>query len=83
MPILDDIMDHQIIGPAIRQGRSEGRSEGRIEGTLDILRELITDRFGTPSPETEERLAKMSLAELKGLGVRLMHVKSLTELFNQ
>ncbi len=75
MPILDDIMDHQIIGPAIRQGR--------IEGTLDILRELITDRFGDPSPETEERLAKMSVAELKGLGVRLMHVKSLTELFNQ
>ncbi len=87
MPILDDIMDHQIIGPAIRQGRSEGRSEGRlegrIEGTLDILRELITDRFGAPSPETEERLAKMSVAELKGLGVRLMHVKSLNELFNQ
>ena len=79
MPILDDIMDHQIIGPAIRQGRIEGR----IEGTLDILREQITDRFGTPSPETEERLAKMSVAELKGLGVRLMHVKSLTELFNQ
>ncbi len=75
MPILDDIMDHQIIGPAIRQGR--------IEGTLDILREQITDRFGTPSPETEERLAKMSVAELKGLGVRLMHVKSLNELFNQ
>jgi len=79
LPILDDIMDHQIIGPAIRQGRSEGR----IEGTLDILREQITDRFGAPSPETEERLAKMSVAELKGLGVRLMHVKSLTELFNQ
>jgi hypothetical protein len=68
-------MDHQIIGPAIRQGR--------IEGTLDILREQITDRFGAPSPETEERLAKMSVAELKGLGVRLMHVKSLNELFNQ
>jgi hypothetical protein len=71
LPILDDIMDHQIIGPAIRQGN------------LDMLREQITDRFGTPSPETEERLAKMSVAELKGLGVRLMHVKSLTELFNQ
>jgi len=75
LPILDDIMDHQIIGPAIRQGQ--------IEGTLDILREQITDRFGAPSPESEERLAKMSVAELKGLGVRLMHVKSLTELFNQ
>ena len=64
-------MDHQIIGPAIRQGN------------LDMLREQITERFGAPSPETEERLAQMSVAELKRLGVRLMHVESLAELFDR
>jgi hypothetical protein len=32
MPILDDIMDHDLLGPAIRQGREAGREEGREEG---------------------------------------------------
>jgi hypothetical protein len=39
MPILDDIMDHNIIGPAIRKGLEQGRREGRLEamreGELD------------------------------------------------
>ena len=29
MPILDDIMDHDVLGPAIREGMQKGRQEGR------------------------------------------------------
>ncbi len=32
MPILLDIMDHEVIGPAIRKGLEQGRQEGRLEG---------------------------------------------------
>src|SRR5437016_79618 len=32
MPILDDIMDHDLLGPAIRRGMEQGREEGRHEG---------------------------------------------------
>ena len=32
MPILNDIMDHSVIGPAIRQGRKEGIAEGIAKG---------------------------------------------------
>ncbi len=32
MPILNDILSHEVIGPAILQGREEGRAEGRQEG---------------------------------------------------
>jgi hypothetical protein len=38
MPILDDIMDHDVLGPAIRQGRQEGGQ--------DILRGQLNKRFG-------------------------------------
>jgi hypothetical protein len=29
MPILNDIMDHQVYGPLLREGREKGRDEGR------------------------------------------------------
>jgi predicted transposase YdaD len=32
MPILNDILDHQVLGPAIRQGLEQGRREGLEKG---------------------------------------------------
>ncbi len=29
MPVLNDILEHEVLGPAILQGRREGRREGR------------------------------------------------------
>jgi hypothetical protein len=46
MPILDDIMDHDVLGPAIREGMQKGRQEGE----LTILRRLLTKRFGDLPP---------------------------------
>jgi predicted transposase YdaD len=58
-PILDDIMDHDVIGPAIRKGLEKGLQNGRQEDlnegihreSLAISRRLITKRFG-PLPPT-------------------------------
>jgi predicted transposase YdaD len=36
MPILDDIMDHDVIGPAIREGIQKGLKEGRQEGRKKV-----------------------------------------------
>ena len=42
MPILDDIMDHDLLGPAIRQGIAQGLEQGReqglAQGRLEALR---------------------------------------------
>ena len=85
MPILDDIMDHDLLGPAIRQGlekgRQEGRQEGRNEEALAFLSVLMTRRFGTVPAEVRERLAKMSTSELEEVGQRLFEVASIDELF--
>ena len=55
MPITEDIMDHEIIGPAIRKGLQQGRIEGRVEGELAILRRQIAKRFAPLPAWVDER----------------------------
>ena len=87
MPILNDIMDHDVIGPAIRKGREQGLEQGlekgRKEEAIRMLHRQITERFGAPSTATEKRLAKMSVAELEDLGIRLLRATSVTNLFSR
>jgi hypothetical protein len=81
MPILNDIMDHGVIGPALRQGRREGRLEGKIEEASAITQRQLAARFGPLSPATKKRLGELTLPELEDLAIRLLAAKSLTELF--
>ena len=79
MPILDDIMDHDVIGPAIRQGLQQGRQEGE----LAILRRLIQKRFGPLPAWADERLTKSSIADLEDLSLRLLDVSNINDLFDR
>jgi predicted transposase YdaD len=89
MPILDDIVDHEVIGPAILQGRREGRQEGRQEGLqegrqegrLEMLRHQLEKRFGPIPASIDSRLSTLSAAELDSIAVRLFDVAKLEELF--
>jgi hypothetical protein len=87
MPILDDIMDHDVLGPAIRQGLEQGRKEGKEEGKqeegLAILRKQMTKRFGRLPGWAEERLAAMSVAELEDLSLAVLDAKTVAELFDR
>ncbi len=64
MPILNGIFDHQVIGPAIRQGRQEGRQE--------IVRLMLEKRFGALPPWAETRLMGLSVPELDDLAMHLL-----------
>jgi len=75
MPIMHDIMDHEIIGPAIRQGMQQ-------EG-LSILRRLIEKRFGPLPPSAEERLTHLSVTELEDLSLRVLDAKGMDDLFDR
>jgi predicted transposase YdaD len=79
MPILDDIMDHDVIGPAIR----EGLQKGRLEGELAILRRQIARRFGSLDPWVEEHLNKLSTTELEEVSLRLLDANNVDDLFNR
>jgi hypothetical protein len=56
MPILDDIMDHDVLGPVLRKGREEGRKEA-AEAALKIVKPLLEQRFGTVPARVDARLA--------------------------
>lgn len=73
MPITEDIMDHEVIGPAIRKGR--------IEGQLEMLRSLIEKRFGKIPPAVGQRLAALKPAQLKRVGLRLLDAQRIEDLF--
>jgi len=90
MPILDDLLSHEVIGPAILQGRLEGREEGRLEGRQEgvqqearkLLHTLIEKRFGSAPRWAEERMAHLPTSELEELATRLFDASSLEELFS-
>lgn len=73
MPVLNDILDHEVIGPAILQGRREGQQE--------VLRRILEKRFGQISRWVDSRLLSLSAAELDDLAVRILDASGLEELF--
>jgi predicted transposase YdaD len=81
MPITDDIMDHDLLGPAIRQGIQQGREEGRQEGELKAIRRLAIKRFGTIPGWADERLEALSLPEIENLYNRILDAKNIEDLF--
>ena len=75
MPILDDIMDHDFLGPLIRRGR--------MEGEQNMLRRQIEKRFGTIPAWAQQRLDSMSAPEVEDASIRLLDARSLEELLGQ
>ena len=74
MPILDDIMDHDLLGPAIRRGMAIG------EQTI-VLR-LIEKRFGAIPAWARQRLDAMSASEIEETALRLLDAQSLDALLD-
>jgi hypothetical protein len=70
MPILDDIMDHEILG------RERKRGERII-----VLRQ-IEKRFGPIPARIVQQIDSMSAQELESLALRLLDVRTLDELFS-
>jgi Domain of unknown function (DUF4351) len=76
MPILNNILDHEVLGREFKKGRQEGRQEA----DLTALRRIIEKRFGAIPSWAEERLATKSAPELEDLIVRVFDVQTLEEL---
>jgi predicted transposase YdaD len=83
MPILNDIMDHKVLGPAILQGRREGRQEGLQEGRHAMLRRILEKRFGQIPEWVEKRLTGLPAADLDEVGVRILDAAGFEDLFPQ
>jgi len=80
MPILNDIMDHKVLGREFKRGRAEGVKNERQQGELRMLRRLLEKRFGPIPAWVEERLEGRSGEDLEALNIRLLEAQSLEEL---
>jgi predicted transposase YdaD len=80
MPILNDIMDNKVIGPAIRKGLRQGREEGRL-GQVEMLLNMAEKRFGRVPPAVGQRIAALKPAQLKRAGLRLLDARRIEDLF--
>jgi predicted transposase YdaD len=84
MPILDKLIDHDLLGPilrkGIRQGRKEGKREGKLLGQRLVIGRLIEKRFG-PVPEwAKQRIESLSASDLEPVELRLLDARTLEEL---
>jgi hypothetical protein len=86
MPILDDIMDHEVIGRERKRGmalgREEGLAEGLVAGERRVVLRLIGKRFGGIPEWVKQRLDTLSEADLEQIELRLLDAPTLEELFN-
>jgi Domain of unknown function (DUF4351) len=72
MPILNDIMDHKVLGREYKRGAKEE--------ALTISRRLIEKRFGAIPAWAGERLNSFPTADLEILSLRVQDAKSLEDL---
>jgi hypothetical protein len=67
----------------VAQGREEGREEGRVEGRAEIIRQLLSARFGAIPPEVETQISLASPTELGEIGVRILTATTLGQVFDK
>jgi flagellar biosynthesis/type III secretory pathway protein FliH len=88
MPILDDIMDHEVLGrerrrgieQGLAQGIEQGLERGREEGERKVVLRLIEQRFGPVPDWAQQRLKTLSSGDLETLELRLLDAPSLEAL---
>jgi hypothetical protein len=71
MPILNDILEHEVIGREYRKGE------------LNLLLRQIEKRFGTIPKPAQERLSELSIKELEVVGLRLLDATSLEDMLGE
>ena len=88
MPLLNDILEHEVLGREFkrgklegkREGKLEGKREGKLEGERELLRRQAAKRFGPLPSWAEEFIASRSLQQIEELADRVLEVNSLDNL---
>jgi hypothetical protein len=73
VPILNDIMDDEFLGPLIRKGRAEGQRE--------ILLAQVEQRFGPLTPRIRKRLTALKPKQIKSAALRVLDAERVEDLF--
>ncbi len=65
------------------EGREDGRREGRRTALVEVLAELVTARFGAPTPAVRERMEQADTETLMHWSKRLLTAASLAEVMDE
>ena len=79
MPIMIDVMENETIRGWIERGLAQGIDQGRAT----LLGKLLTKRFGTISPETDQLLRSAHSDQLERWALRLIDAVTLEEVFSE
>ena len=66
---------------AREKGHIEGRETGRTEGRRALLLRLLASKFGTVSPDAEQRIAAATATDLERWAERLLTAERLNEVW--
>ena len=88
MPILEDFMDHDFLGPKLRkahaegleQGLEQGLERGLEKGQLGLLLKLVERRFGRVPATVRKRLEALKPVQLERAGLRLLDARRVEDL---
>jgi hypothetical protein len=83
MPILDDIMDHEVLGRERKRGIALGRAEGVAEGLASerrLVSGLIAQRFGPIPDWAQQRINELSSTDLEKVGLRVLDAAGISDL---
>jgi flagellar biosynthesis/type III secretory pathway protein FliH len=64
----------------IQRGRQEGLQQGRQQQAVSMVLRLLTRRLGAVEPSLQERIQRLSLAQLEDLGEALLDFDSAGDL---
>lgn len=81
MPILDDIMDNEVLGRERKRGIEIGKLEGRVEGAREVVIRQIGKRFGKLPDWAKQRIDRLSGSELESLELRVLDASRIEDLF--
>ena len=82
-----NVMENKVLGPLILKrceeaeqvGRSQGIQQGMQQGRLDLLREQLTEKFGSLPPWAIQRLEAASADDLHTWAKRVLHGTTLED----
>ena len=66
-----------------QQGRAEGEAKGEVRGRAEMLRKLITLKFGTLTPDAENLLCSATIADLDRWSERVLSAQRPEDIFVQ
>jgi predicted transposase YdaD len=77
-----DITQSRFYQEVVEVGRQEGLQAGLLAGEADLILRQLTRKYGTLTPEVNQQIKALTIAELGDLGEALLDFVEISDLEN-